>query len=58
VPANTSATLFLPASTAKSITESGRDAAISDGITFVRYQDGKAVFELKSGKYEFASDWK
>ena len=55
VPANTSATLCLPASTGKGITESGREAATADGVTFLKYQDGKAFFELKSGKYEFVS---
>ncbi|MCX6225096.1 MAG: family 78 glycoside hydrolase catalytic domain [Bacteroidia bacterium] len=53
VPANTSATLWLPASAAKGITESGRDAGTSEGVTFVKYQDGCAVFELKSGRYTF-----
>lgn len=55
VPANTSATLCLPAPKGEGITESGRDAMKADGITFVRYQDDRVVFELKSGKYEFSS---
>jgi alpha-L-rhamnosidase len=55
VPANTTATLFLPASDARGITESGREASGSPGITWVKYQDGMAVMELKSGTYEFVS---
>jgi alpha-L-rhamnosidase len=55
VPANTTATLWLPSSGARGITEGGRDAAKALGVTFVKYQEGKAVFELKSGSYSFTS---
>jgi alpha-L-rhamnosidase len=55
VPANTTATLFLPYSAEKSITESGKDTKNVPGITFVKYQNGYAVFELQSGNYIFTS---
>ena len=55
VPANTSATLYLPASDAKAVKESGRDAAAAKGVTFMKYENGRAVFSLKSGAYEFTS---
>ena len=53
VPANTTATLYLPATDAKAVKEGGKDAAAAKGVTFIRYENGKAVFRLQSGTYEF-----
>jgi alpha-L-rhamnosidase len=55
VPANTTATLYLPATSEKTITESGKSTDAVKGLKFVKYENGKAVFELQSGKYEFKS---
>jgi alpha-L-rhamnosidase len=55
VPANTTATLYLPAISEKTITENGNAAEAANGVKFVKYENGKAVFELQSGKYEFKS---
>jgi alpha-L-rhamnosidase len=55
VPPNTSATLYLPASAVKSVKESGKPPKRSGGITFIKYESGKAVYELKSGNYRFNS---
>ena len=56
VPANTAATLYLPARSAEAVREGGRDAAKANGITFLRYQNGRAVYSLQSGSYEFTSN--
>ena len=53
VPANTTATLYLIASSADSITEGGVAASGAEGVTFVKYEDGRAVYEIQSGNYEF-----
>jgi alpha-L-rhamnosidase len=53
VPANTTATLHLPAVSEKGVTESGKTAGKSKGVTFIRMENGKAVFELSSGSYMF-----
>jgi alpha-L-rhamnosidase len=53
VPGNTTATLYLPAASEKAVKESGKDAGKAKGITFIKYENGKAVYELKSGSYEF-----
>ena len=53
VPANTTATLYLPASSEKAVKESGKPAGQTKGVTFIRYENGKAVYELKSGEYQF-----
>jgi alpha-L-rhamnosidase len=55
VPANTTATLYLPTSSAESVKEGGKDARGASGITFVRYEEGKAVYTLKSGSYTFTA---
>lgn len=53
VPANTTATLYLPTSAVESVTEGGRDARTAEGVTLLRYENGKAVYLLVSGDYEF-----
>lgn len=57
VPANTTATLYLPtASETVAVTESGTAAANAVGVTFVEYADGCAVYELESGSYSFRTE--
>jgi hypothetical protein len=53
IPANTTATVFVPAKSADEVLESGKPAAQSDGVKFSREEDGRAIFEIASGSYEF-----
>ncbi len=53
IPANTTATVYIPARSVDQVTESGRPAAEAEGVRFVGIKDGKAVFEAGSGTYEF-----
>ncbi len=55
VPANTTATLYLPAPSAESVKEGATDARRANGVTFVKYEHGKAVFTLESGRYTFTA---
>jgi alpha-L-rhamnosidase len=55
IPANTTATVCIPAKSADAVTEDGRPAALSDGVTFLRMENGRAIFAVESGKYEFQS---
>jgi alpha-L-rhamnosidase len=55
VPANTTATLYLPASDPKTVKEGGKDPAQSKGLAFLRYEKGRAVYTLASGTYEFTA---
>ncbi|WP_321347703.1 family 78 glycoside hydrolase catalytic domain [uncultured Draconibacterium sp.] len=48
VPANTSATLYLPA-------KSENDILDADGCELLRFENGKAVYTLKSGNYRFVT---
>jgi len=54
-PPGTTATLYLPSAAPAAVTESGRAAAQAKGLRYLGAENGKAVFELASGHYEFAS---
>jgi len=54
VPANTTATLYLPLAEASDVVYEGNILAENaEGVTFVKKENGKAVYELKSGTYSF-----
>lgn len=53
IPANTTATVYVPAKDAASVMESGKQASASTGIQFLRSEDGSAVFLVQSGTYSF-----
>jgi alpha-L-rhamnosidase len=53
VPANTTAQLYLPAQSAKSVTEGGTSASKVSGVKFLRFENGKVVYQLQSGHYSF-----
>jgi alpha-L-rhamnosidase len=56
VPANATATVYLPADDAASVTESGNPAAQADGARFLRTEGKAAVYEVGSGTYHFRSE--
>jgi alpha-L-rhamnosidase len=53
VPANTTATVYLPADKAQHITESGKNIQQADGVTWIGMERGSAVLRVNSGKYFF-----
>jgi alpha-L-rhamnosidase len=55
IPANTTATVYIPAKDADSITEGGKPAAKAEAVRFLRIGDGRAVFAVGSGRYRFMS---
>jgi alpha-L-rhamnosidase len=55
VPANTTATVHVPAKDADAVRESGEPAANAIGVRFLRVENGAAVYEVGSGCYEFSS---
>jgi len=55
IPANTTATIWLPASTADNITESGKSLAGAPSVQFVKMEAGEAVLAVGSGTYHFVS---
>ena len=54
VPANTTAMLHLPAADPNQVSESGRAASNSDGVSYVGVEKGRAVFQVKGGTYDFS----
>ena len=57
IPANTSATVYLPAgasTTADQITEGGQPLAQAEGVKWLRNEGGCAVLAVASGSYQFA----
>lgn len=55
IPANTTATVFVPAKEAGKVLENGCPAAESPGVKFVRFENGRSIYELESGNYVFRS---
>jgi hypothetical protein len=57
VPANTTVTVYLPAPEKENVTEGGRPVAESKGVTRLRREGDRAVYQIESGSYEFSSAW-
>jgi len=55
VPPNSTATVFVPAKDAAAVRESGRPASLSPGVKPAGMVEGRGVFRLESGSYEFDS---
>lgn len=55
VPANSTATVYVPARDRQDISESGQPLEAAEGITFLRQEAGCCVVRLKSGVYHFSS---
>jgi alpha-L-rhamnosidase len=56
IPANTTATVYVPAETIESVKEGGRPAAEAEGVGLLRMEGGRAVFSVGSGRYRFVSE--
>ena len=55
IPANTTATVYLPTTNPASIREGGRSAVAVDSVQFMGNEDDCAVFKIGSGKYRFST---
>ena len=55
VPANTTATVYVPTNSAESVTENGKPAVQAQGVKLVKMENGRAVFTVGSGNYRFES---
>jgi alpha-L-rhamnosidase len=55
VPVNTAATVYVPATSVDRVRESGKPATKARGVTFQRFESGRAVFSVASGNYTFES---
>lgn len=57
IPPNTTATIVIPNARAQTVMESGKPAAKSRGLTFLRQDGDTAVFAAGSGDYRFTAEW-
>ena len=57
VPVGSTATVYVPASNAKNVTESGKEIIEGNGISFQKMEDGYAIFTVGSGNYSFDSHY-
>jgi alpha-L-rhamnosidase len=55
IPVNSTATIYVPAQSPDTVTEGGKAARKSEGVTFVREENGYSVFEIAPGSYRFRS---
>jgi len=55
IPPNSTATIFVPAKDAASVTESGKPAGEAQGVKFLRMENNAAVYAVGSGNYQFQS---
>jgi alpha-L-rhamnosidase len=55
IPANTTATIYVPAKDVSHVTENGYSVENAQWITFLRTENGFAVFEVEAGSYSFSS---
>jgi len=55
IPGNCTATVYLPTAALADVTEGGKPAATAEGVKFLRLENGRAVFEIGSGQYEFVA---
>jgi alpha-L-rhamnosidase len=55
IPPNTTATVSVPTSQPKKVTESGNRVRDAVGVKFLETEDGYAVLEVQSGRYEFSA---
>jgi alpha-L-rhamnosidase len=55
IPANTTATVYVPAAGVGSVTENGKPATQARGVSLMTTENGRAVFRVGSGNYSFES---
>ncbi|MCX6573475.1 MAG: hypothetical protein NTX99_05735, partial [Candidatus Aminicenantes bacterium] len=56
VPANTSATVYIPGTDPAAVREGGAPIASSEGVSFRGVEAGSCLFGVASGRYEFSVD--
>lgn len=55
IPANTTATIYVPTLNKEDVMEGSKLASNSNGVKFVGWEDNWAIFKVESGLYSFAS---
>lgn len=58
IPANTSATVYIPARSINDVLESGKELSKAEGMQVVKWENGSAIVQIGSGQYKFISQIK
>jgi alpha-L-rhamnosidase len=58
IPANTSATVYIPAKSVNDVMESGKELSKAGGVQSVKWENGSVIVEIGSGQYKFISQIK
>lgn len=56
IPANTTATIYIPTNKADAVTESGTDVSVVPDLKVMGTEKGYLIVQAGSGKYKFAAD--
>ena len=55
IPANTSATVYIPSRSLSDVMESGKELSKTEGAQSVKWENGSAIVQIGSGQYKFIS---
>jgi alpha-L-rhamnosidase len=55
IPANTTATIYVPTKDVNTVTEAGQPVAQAKGVKFIGMKAGAAVYTVGAGTYQFSS---
>ena len=55
IPVNSTATVYVPATYVKNVTENGVAISKADGVKFLKMEGANAVLQVQSGVYQFVS---
>src|SRR5436190_18930018 len=58
IPANTSATVYIPARSVNDVMESGKELSKAEGVLSVKWENGSVIVQIGSGQYNFISQIK
>ena len=56
IPANTTASIYIPSRTERNVTESGKQINKTNGVKFIKMKKEYAIYEIGSGSYHFESE--
>lgn len=55
IPPNTTAVVHIPTTSEKDVTEGGKTISGNAGLKFLKSENGKSIYEVTSGSYEFST---
>ena len=55
LPPNTTATIYVPAKDYRAVQQGGQPVEGQPGLTYTRTENGRAIYEIESGAYDFQS---